>query len=103
MIGLSGPVTARTSPSGLMIHRRDTNDQDLQGECLTLLTNAIIAWNTVYITAAIDHLTANGHHISDQHLRRLSPASHEHVNVYGRYDFHNIDPPAEGQLRPLRT
>ena len=85
------------------IRRRDTGDQDLQGECLTLLTNAIVCWNTVYTAAAIDHLTATGHQISDEHRRRLSPAGHEHVNFYGRYDFHDPVPPKDGQLRPLRT
>lgn len=34
-----------------MIRRRHTDDQDLQGECLTLLTNAVVCWNTVYIAA----------------------------------------------------
>jgi TnpA family transposase len=85
------------------IRRRNTGDQDLQGECLTLLTNAIVCWNTVYTSAAIDHLAANGHTITDQQRRRLSPAVRDHINPYGRYDFNHTTQPTEGQLRPLRT
>ena len=36
-------------------------------------------------------------------LHTLSPAIHEHINLYGKYDFTNPTPPPPGQLRPLRT
>jgi len=85
------------------IRRRNTGDQDLQGECLTLLTNAVVCWNTVYMDAAIDHLRAGGREITGEQIRRLSPAGHEHINRYGRYDFHTPNPPRPGHLRPLRT
>ncbi len=85
------------------LRRRRTEDQDLQGECITLLTNAIITWNTVYTEAAIQYLTQTGTEIPDQHLAHLSPAIHKHINFYGRYDFTNPTPPPPGQLRPLRT
>ena len=85
------------------IRRRRAHDQDIQGEALTLLTNAIIAWNTTYIEAATQHLTATGTPIPTQHLTHLSPAIHQHINLYGRYDFTNPTPPPPGQLRPLRT
>ena len=80
-----------------------TEDQDLQGECITLLTNAIITWNTVYTEAAIQYLTQTGTEIPDQHLAHLSPAIHKHINFYGRYDFTNPTPPPPGQLRLLRN
>ena len=38
----------------------------------------------------------------DHHLTHLSPATHKHINLYGRYDFTNPTPPPHGQLRPLR-
>ncbi|MGF1599603.1 MAG: Tn3 family transposase [Acidimicrobiales bacterium] len=84
------------------INRRDSGDQDLQGECLTLLTNAIVCWNTVYMQAALEHLTATDHGLVDDDQRRLSPVGHEHINFYGRYDLANRHPPDHG-LRPLRT
>jgi len=85
------------------LRRRRSEDQDLQGECLTLLTNAVICWNTIYTQAAIDHLTGQGQRIHDERLARLSPAGHEHINFYGRYDFIHPTQPPQGRLRPLRT
>ena len=86
------------------IRRRRTEDQDTQSECLTLLTNAIIAWNTTYTAAAVQHLNTPQTPIPDHHLAHLSPATHKHINLYGRYDFTNPTPlPPPGQLRPLRT
>ena len=85
------------------LRRRRSEDQDLQGECLTLLTNAIITWNTIYTAAAVQHLTETGTDIADHQLAHLSPAIHEHINFYGKYDFTNPTPPPADQLRPLRT
>jgi ABC-type antimicrobial peptide transport system permease subunit len=82
------------------LRRRNTDDQDLQGECLTLLTNAVVCWNTVYIAAAIDHLRQTGLVITEEQIRHLSPAGREHIN---RYDFYTPSLPDHGQLRPLRT
>jgi TnpA family transposase len=84
------------------LRHRDPDDQDLQGECLTVLTNAIICWNTIYTQAAIEHLTATSP-VPDDIITRLSPASHDHINFHGRYDFTNLNPPTPGQLRPLRN
>ena len=79
------------------------DDQDLQAQCLTLLTNAIVCWNTVYLEAAIDHLRSNGSNLDDDTTRRLSPTTHEHIDVYGRYDFTTPTAPPPGQLRPLHS
>ena len=85
------------------IRRRHPDDQDVQGECLTLITNAVIVWNTAYIAHAIDQMQRTGTHIDDRHITRLSPASHNHINFYGRYDFTNPKPPPTGTHRPLRV
>lgn len=82
------------------LNRRRPDDQDLQAQCLTLLTNAVICWNTVYLAAALDHLEASA---DDASIRRLSPTVYEHINLYGRYDFANPTLPPTGQLRALRT
>lgn len=49
------------------------------------------------------HLTGQGQRIHDEQLARLSPAGHEHINFYGRYDFTHPTQPPQGRLRPLRT
>ena len=84
------------------LRHRNPDDQDLQGECLTLLTNAIVCWNTVYTQAAIKQLQESAP-ITDDIVAQLSPNSHEHINFHGRYDFHNLTAPAPGELRPLRN
>jgi len=83
--------------------RRRPDDQDLQAQCLTLITNAVVCWNTVYIPAALAHLTDMGEPIPDEVARRIAPNGHEHINFLGRYDLNPPTSTATGELRPLRT
>ena len=46
-----------------------------------------IAWNTVYMAAAIDRLRIDGHPVQESDLTHLSPCRHEHINLYGKYAF----------------
>ena len=85
------------------IRRRRDHDQNDQTHCLNLLTNAVIAWNTVYISAIRDHLIAAGYPIPDDTIARISSAVRDHINLYGRYDLHTITTPRPGQLRPFRN
>jgi TnpA family transposase len=85
------------------IRRRDNDDQDLEGECLTLITNAVICWNTVYTQAAVAHVqSAHDGPIHEDLVARLSPTSHQHINFLGRYEFSTLSVPTDGKLRPLR-
>lgn len=36
-------------------------------------------------------------------MARLSPLTHEHINMLGRYAFILPEPVARGELRPLRS
>lgn len=58
-----------------------------QAQCLNLVTNAVVLWNTVYMSAALDELRAAGHRFTDDDVVHLSPARFEHFNPYGRYHF----------------
>lgn len=71
--------------------------QSVQAHCLHLVANAIITWNTVYMTRALEDLGLSG----DEHLGRLSPALYAHICRTGTYNFDASSIPAEG-LRPLR-
>ena len=42
------------------LRRRHIDGQDIRGETVVLLTNAIIAWSITYIEPATQHLTAAG-------------------------------------------
>jgi hypothetical protein len=68
-----------------------------------LILNVVVLWNTRYMNAVIDHLTAQGAMISDEDKVRLAPFVHRHLNLIGRYlyalpvDIHH------GALRPFRA
>jgi hypothetical protein len=54
---------------------------------MNLLTNCVIAWNTVYMAAALDRLRIDGHPVQESDLSHLSPCRYEHINPYGKYAF----------------
>jgi len=80
-----------------IIQTPDPDRQDLQAECLTLLANAIICWNTAYL----QHATTNHTNVDTDHLAHIAPTTHTHLNLIGRYDFTTPTPPPKGTLRPL--
>jgi TnpA family transposase len=84
------------------IRRRYLEEQTNQATCLTLVTNAVITWNTVYMAAAIDQLRAEGYEISDEDIVHLSPARHQQINRYGKYHFNVSEIFQRQQLLPLR-
>lgn len=69
------------------IRKRHQEDLASQSSCLTLVRNAVVAWNTIYMQAAIQQLKQEGHPIEDEDVAHLSPARFEHVNPYGKYYF----------------
>ena len=76
--------------------RRRNEDQDHQAQCLTLLTNAVIAWNTAYLDEAIRH-----HQLNQDVAEHLAPSINRHIHLYGQYDFISPQPPPTGTRRPL--
>lgn len=83
------------------IRRKYPDDHLNQANCLNLITNAIIVWNTVYMQAAVQHLRQNGQVISEDEMSHLSPVRFEHINVYGKYSFDISVPLNSEGLRPL--
>ena len=82
--------------------QRYQEDQANQASCLTLVTNAVITWNTVYMAAVLDELRAEGHVIADADVVHLSPARSANVNRYGKYRFNLSEELERTRLRPLR-
>ncbi len=52
---------------------------------LSLLSNAVLVWNTVHLAHIVDQLRAAGHDRQDEDLARVSPMAHAHVLPHGRY------------------
>ena len=67
---------------------------------LGLVLNAIVLFNTRYMSAVVDELRAQGYPVKDEDAARLSPFVRHHINVLGRYSF--FLPELPGGLRPLR-
>jgi TnpA family transposase len=84
------------------VRRKDAEEQLNQASCLNLMTNAVVAWNTIYMMAALDALTAEGYAVEGDDLVHLSPARYEHINPYGKYRFELDAEWSRTTLRPLR-
>jgi TnpA family transposase len=53
--------------------------------CLSLLSNAVLVWNTMHMTRIIEELRAHGETIDDEELARVSPMAFSHVIPNGTY------------------
>ncbi|HJP80212.1 MAG TPA: Tn3 family transposase [Pseudonocardiaceae bacterium] len=85
------------------VRRRHLDQQTDQALCLSLVVNAIITWNTVYLELALaEYVRAHGP-VAPEVLAHLSPALMEHVNQYGTYTFPIEKVLARRGFRPLRA
>lgn len=85
------------------LRKRKMEAQTNQANCLNLVTNAVVLWNTVYMEAAIAQLRSEGHVISESDLAHISPSRFEHLNVYGKYYFKLEENWHRAGLRALRN
>jgi TnpA family transposase len=56
-----------------------------KASCLSLVSNAVLYWNTVKMTEIIDQLKHNGEMISDKALTHISLLPHKHLITMGTY------------------
>jgi len=56
-----------------------------KASCLSLLSNAVLIWNTVHMGRIAEQLRSAGHVIRDEDLARVSPLAHAHVIPSGSY------------------
>jgi TnpA family transposase len=71
-----------------------------KASCLSLLSNAVLVWNTVHIARIVDQLRAAGHEVRDEDLARVSPLAHAHVIPNGSY-FQSPRRRAEAVAEPV--
>ncbi|MGF6884275.1 TnpA family transposase [Nocardia sp. GAS34] len=89
-----------------MIRARHIEQQAEQAWCLTLATNAVIAWTTEYYGLAVEQMRRAGQRIDDEVLAHISPTHSANINFFGA-----IEVDIEGELaqlgptgyRPLRV
>jgi rRNA maturation protein Nop10 len=84
------------------LRKHRAEELENQSSCLTLVTNSIILWNTIYMTAVLDYLKQEGYPVSEEDIAHLSPARFEHINPYGKYRFDVAENQNRQGLRPLR-
>jgi TnpA family transposase len=58
-----------------------------KASCLSLISNAILLWNTIQIQRMVEDLRAAGHPVKDEDLARVSPLLRAHVIPNGSYDL----------------
>jgi hypothetical protein len=88
------------SPSGAKTDRAQLRRFMNKASCLSLLSNAVLLWNTVHIDHIVTQLRANGNLVRDEDLARVSPLFRPHITPSGSY-FHsprNRTPAAEPVL-----
>lgn len=85
-----------------LLRKSKMEDQINQANCFTLVTNAVIVWNTVYMSAVLESLQKEGQAIAEADLVHLSPTRFEHINIYGRYHFNVEEEMKRVGLRELR-
>lgn len=83
------------------LFQRYREGQEDQLSALGLVVNMIVLWNTLYMDAVLDQLRREGYPVRPEDEARLSPFSHEHINMLGRYSFSVPEAVARGELRPL--
>ena len=70
---------------------------------LSLVTNAIIYWNTLYLEKVLEQMKKEGFDYSKELVSKLSPLLFEHINFVGKYTFQYNQGLEDGTLRPLNT
>ena len=84
------------------LRRKRGEELTHQASCLNLVTNAVILWNTVYMTAAIEQLKQEGYPVQESDLAHVWPTRYGHINVHGKYHFNIEEAQSRKGLRPLR-
>ena len=85
-----------------IIRRRQEEAQTNQAQCLNLLTNAVVVWNTLYMERVLDALAQEGGRIDKADIALLSPARSAHLNPYGKFYFDVERELRRKGFRPLR-
>jgi TnpA family transposase len=80
---------------------RDGDYEEMMNKatCLSLLSNAVVVWNTVQMSHTLAQLRANGDTIADEDLARVSPLAFAHVIPNGTYFVRQGQAKPGGDLR----
>jgi TnpA family transposase len=80
---------------------RTFENQRYRASGLNLVVAAIILWNSVYLSRAVDQLRAEGHDLADEMLAHIAPLGWEHISLTGDYVWPSLSS-NQSSFRPLR-
>ncbi len=66
-------------------------DQAAWNECVRLITNCVIYFNSTLLSALIDAKEQRREDEAAASLKTISPVTWQHLNFAGRYEFRNED------------
>src|SRR5690242_1162027 len=86
----------RAAPRGFFdrmgeIRDRTFENQSFRASGLSLITAAIVHWNTVYLDRAVQQLRAQGTTIPDGLLSNVAPLGWEHIGLTADYVWNASD------------
>jgi hypothetical protein len=58
-----------------------------RARCLSLLSNAVLVYNTLRIARVLEYAKAQGQEFTPEAIAHVSPLAYRHVIVNGTYDF----------------
>jgi TnpA family transposase len=62
-----------------------------KASCLSLVSNAVLVWNTHHMQHVVDRLKREGYEVEDEILAKVSPLSFKRLLVHGIYNFEEIN------------
>lgn len=62
-----------------------------KASCLSLLSNAVLVWNTIQFEKIVNQLRSQGHTIQDEDLAHVTPLLYAHVIPHGAYFVNHPD------------
>jgi hypothetical protein len=105
--GLNKGETSNALRRAVFFHRqgefrdRTFENQSFRASGLSLLTAAIVHWNTIYLDQAVQQLRVQGVSVPDELLAHVAPLGWEHIALTADYDWNTAKPVQA--LRPLRA
>ena len=84
------------------IRKRQEEQQQVTVQSMSVLTNIVLVWNTIYIQEILKELKNEGYQVNEEDFEHISPAPFEHINRLGKYNFNDEIKLEENGLRALR-
>ena len=103
--GLNNGEASNSLRRAVFFHRqgeirdRTFENQSFRASSLSLISAAIVHWNTVYLERAVQHLRDHGFSVLDDLLTHVAPLGWEHIALTGDYVWAGTEPVSN--FRPL--